>query len=737
MFKRPSWTDLQPQVDPETDCLPAPLVEVEEEENEAGWQAVGAGSDLPAGKDLPAAWPWAARPRISGRGALSWIEKGALPFESLANRLVGAQELNPFYHTGTIAVYALLLVAVSGLYLTVFYLLPGLGTGAAYEAVAAIDRQPLWLGQIMRGVHRYASGAAVIATFFHALRTLFQDRFRGARWLAWFSGMVILAVLWLEGMSGYWLVWDGRAQLILDTVLKALGVFPSIGIPYALDFITNEATAQIWLFFLLLLFAHIALFPIGGLAYWFHVLRLSRSRFLPPRHFMIALTAILAALAVALPATSAQKADLGQLPGRMTIDPFFLFYLPATLRTNPAVFWSVTLVLFALVSALPWLLKGRRQPGKVVIDKDVCTGCMNCANDCPYSAIAMMPRADGSPHKLIAIENPGLCVSCGVCVGSCDGMAVSLTDLPAQAYYRSILSRIASARAAAGGPVKVVFTCERHGTHGAEKPQAMPGRQPASVTIVMPCVGALHPNVVGQAFAAGAAEVSVIGCPADDCAQREGSLWIEARLARSRLPRLKRTYANAPIHISLLPPNETAGAAGRPPASPLKSLKPAHFIRGAVLLAAVLALQAIVTDVPYQPYRPGESQLLLGMRNEGELLRASRVLTGPELAQLSHDEQVQYLNEQQAEGRFPTRLLLEVDGKVVLDRTYKAIGLHREGSAYAYEKFFLPAGEHSVRLSADDAGGELKPVLEQTTIFAPNQIHTIMFDRVTDTFELK
>ncbi|MEK7327775.1 MAG: hydrogenase iron-sulfur subunit [Chloroflexota bacterium] len=751
---KPSWKNLLPQADPEKDCLPPVIEDEEEHDADAEWQAVRAqGAAL-------ASWPWPARPGISGRVALVWIEKIALALESVVNRLIGGgiERLNPFYHTGTIAVFLLVVVAVTGLYLTVFYIAPGLGTKAAYGAVAAIDNHWLWLGRIMRGAHRYASGAAVIATLLHALRTLFQDRFRGARWLAWVTGMLLLAALWFEGLTGYWLVWDERAQLILETVIRAVNTFPSVGVPFTLNFLTNEATDQTWVFFLLLLFAHMALFTVLGVFYWFHILRLNRAKLLPSRYFMIALSLILIGVALARPATSALQADLGKLPGQLTFDPFFLFYLPATLRVNPAFFWGGVLVVFALVTAIPWLFQGK-QPGKVVIDKDLCTGCTKCAEDCPYNAIAMLPRSDGKPHKLIAIENPNLCVSCGICVGSCDGMAVSLTDLPATDYYRSILARVHAARLSAGGPVSVVFTCERHGAHGAAGASSSPARPDAhhdgalgaagaekTEVITVPCVGALHPNVVGQALEAGAAEVAVVGCPADDCAQREGNLWLQARLNRTRAPRLKRAYLESPIRTAFLPPDEFAlalsprsgpGQAAKEKESQPLAIKPWHWIRGGLLLAAALALQVAFTDIQYQPYRPDESLLQLGMRNNSQWRQNTQQLTGPELAALPPEEQARYLGQQQAEGRFPTRLRLEVDGQVLLDQTYLALGLHNEGSSFAYGKFILAPGEHAIRLSMDDSGGELQTVIEQTVNFAPGQIHAITFDRVMDTFELK
>jgi len=730
VLKKPSWKNLLPQADADKDCLPAVIED--EDEHEAEWQAVGAGKAGVAG------WPWSYRPKISGRPALVAIEKIALAFESLINRLVGphADKLNPFYHTGTVAVFLLIAVAVTGLYLTVFYVAPGLGTKVAFGAVAAIDGHWLWIGRIVRGAHRYASGAAVIATLLHALRTLFQDRFRGARWLAWFTGMLLLAAMWFEGLTGYWLVWDERAQLILETVIRALMVFPSVGVPFALNFVTNEATDQTWVFFLLLLFAHIALFAVIGAFYWFHILRLSRAKFLPARYYMIGLSILLAAAALARPATSAPQADLGRLPGQLTFDPFFLFYLPATLRVNPAFFWGGVILLFAVITAFPWLFKGK-PAGKVTIDKDICTGCTKCAEDCPYNAISMLPRTDGKPHKLIAMENPNLCVSCGLCVGSCDGLAVSLTDLPAPDYYRSILTRVRAANAAAGAPVQVVFTCERHAAHGG--PGAAGGAREA---ITVPCVGALHPNVVSQSLEAGASDVMIVGCPGEDCAQREGNLWMEARLARTRAPRLKRDFVGAPIHVAFFPPNEFGSAlksgGGTPqPAKAKPAIGPPHFVRGGLILAAALAIQVAFTDMPYRPYAPTESLLELGVRNNGEWRQNTQQLTGPELAALPHDQQVEYLNAQQAEGRFPTRLKLEVDGQVVLDQTYEPQGFHREGSAFAYGKFFVSPGARTVRLSVDDSGGGYEVAIDETANFESGQIRAITFNRVTNAFELK
>ena len=68
---------------------------------------------------------------------------------------------------------------------------------------------------------------------------------------------------------------------------------------------------------------------------------------------------------------------------------------------------------------------------------------------------------------------------------------------------------------------------------------------------------------------------------------------------------------------------------------------------------------------------------------------------------------------------------------------FSALGLRQEGSSFAYEKFFLAPGAHTVRLSADDSGGDLQTVIERSIHFEPGQIHALTFDRVTNTFDSK
>src|SRR5512137_2704446 len=116
---------------------------------------------------------WAARQNNPVKRFLNGLERVTLLLERPVNRLVREPQFNPLYHTGTITVFLLILVAVTGVYLTMFF---QFGFEASYQAVARVEISPI--GRIMRALHRYASDLALLAALLHGYRTFFMDRFR-------------------------------------------------------------------------------------------------------------------------------------------------------------------------------------------------------------------------------------------------------------------------------------------------------------------------------------------------------------------------------------------------------------------------------------------------------------------------------------------------------------------------------------------------------------------------------
>ena len=223
---------------------------------------------------------WAARQNNPVKRFLNGLERVTLLLERPVNRLVREPQFNPLYHTGTITVFLLILVAVTGVYLTMFF---QFGFEASYQAVARVEISPI--GRIMRALHRYASDLALLAALLHGYRTFFMDRFRGPRWLAWVTGVVSAALIWIIGVTGYWLVVDERAQLLTQSLIRVVGGW-ALGARFLLDNLLSDAAGAGWAPIMLVLIVHVGLSVAVGAFFVIHIRRLSRPKLAPPRFWI-------------------------------------------------------------------------------------------------------------------------------------------------------------------------------------------------------------------------------------------------------------------------------------------------------------------------------------------------------------------------------------------------------------------------------------------------------------------
>ena len=105
---------------------------------------------------------------------------------------------------------------------------------------------------------------------------------------------------------------------------------------------------------------HLGLSAVIGLLYWYHIRRLSRPKWLPPRFWLALVGAPLLLAAIIVPLGMLPPLDPLRLPGPVNLDAFYLFYLPAALRWRPVPLWGgLGTPFLALSATLPWLL-GRR-----------------------------------------------------------------------------------------------------------------------------------------------------------------------------------------------------------------------------------------------------------------------------------------------------------------------------------------------------------------------------------------
>jgi ferredoxin len=438
--------------------------------------------------------------------------------DALVNRLYGSR-LNPLYQSGTIAVVLLLVLIVTGLWLVLFYRI-----GTPWDSVARITSDP-WTGNWVRTVHRYASDAAVVATLAHAIRIFVQRRTWGPRALAWVSGLVLLGLVLLCGVTGFVLVWDGFGRAMAVEAARILDALPILSEPVSRTF-TGERPVP-GTFFFLTLFVHLTV-PLGmGLVLWLHVSRIARPTLLPPRPLSWAVIGLLLAAAVLLPLGMETEGDAFRLPGRLTVDWLYAWWLPVTSALPPGAVW-----LLALVAAVPFLLVPRwtrpsaaeRPPSWV--DEDICVGCRQCGWDCPYDAITMLPRGDGRAD-VVARVDPDRCVSCGICAGSCAPMGVGPPGRTGRDQIERVRAFLADPERTRGEVIAIACS------HG---PGALGEviRREEAVLYPVDCAGNLHTSVVELLLRGGAGGVLVLACPSRDCRNREGPRWMWARMYEGR-----------------------------------------------------------------------------------------------------------------------------------------------------------------------------------------------------------
>ncbi|HEX6668716.1 MAG TPA: hydrogenase iron-sulfur subunit [Gemmatimonadales bacterium] len=451
------------------------------------------------------------------------------------NRLYGWR-YNPLYQSGALTVALLLLLIVTGVYLLLFY-----RVGSPYESVGRITDQ-VWLGRWIRGLHRYASDAAVVAAALHAFRLFAQGRRWGPRTLAWISGVVLFGLILVCGWTGYVMVWDGFGQVLATEGARFMDLLPLFSEPIGRAFTGERALGGA--FFFLNLFLHIAL-PIGlGIVLWLHVSRVARPVLLPPRRLMWTLFALLTAAAVLIPVRMAPEASPYARPEQVPLDVFYAFWLPLTEGRPVWAAWLVGLVATLAVLTVPsWARPAAtRRPPASVVDERLCTGCRQCSLDCPYEAIAMLPRTDGRAD-VVAHVTPALCVSCGICAGSCAPMGVGPPGRTGRDQLERVRAFVTGRRPGAGDVVVVACTRGAGGIGGSDTVEGCP-------VLPMQCVGNLHTSVIEYLVRAGAGGVLVAACPLRDCWNREGPRWLEERVYHDREAELKERVDRQRVRIA-------------------------------------------------------------------------------------------------------------------------------------------------------------------------------------------
>jgi quinol-cytochrome oxidoreductase complex cytochrome b subunit len=129
--------------------------------------------------------------------------------------------------------FAFLSQAVTGVFLAMYYRPT---RRAARTSPCAYINDEVFLGEFVRGMHKWGSSVMVILVMLHMARTFFFGAYKYPRELNWVIGVVLLILTFVMSFTGYLLPFDQRSYWATIVGVNINGTGPLVG-PYLSDFL--------------------------------------------------------------------------------------------------------------------------------------------------------------------------------------------------------------------------------------------------------------------------------------------------------------------------------------------------------------------------------------------------------------------------------------------------------------------------------------------------------------------
>jgi len=163
-----------------------------------------------------------------------WIDErvnGTGIYTAMLSRKV-PKGTNWFYTLGSSVMFIFAMQAITGVFLAMYYV------PSATQAYASISHitNDVFLGEFVRGLHKWGASLMIILIFLHMARTFFFGAYKYPRELNWVIGVVLIVLTMVMGLTGYLLPFDQRSfwATIVANNITASG--PVLG-PYLADFL--------------------------------------------------------------------------------------------------------------------------------------------------------------------------------------------------------------------------------------------------------------------------------------------------------------------------------------------------------------------------------------------------------------------------------------------------------------------------------------------------------------------
>jgi menaquinol-cytochrome c reductase cytochrome b subunit len=144
---------------------------------------------------------------------------------------------NWFYTLGSATLFAFLAQAITGVFLAMYYV-----PDSSAQAYASINHltNDVFLGEFVRGMHKWGASVMIILIFLHMGRTFFFGAYKYPRELNWVIGVVLLILTLVMGLTGYLLPFDQRSYWATIVAMNITASGPVLG-PFLADFLRAGA----------------------------------------------------------------------------------------------------------------------------------------------------------------------------------------------------------------------------------------------------------------------------------------------------------------------------------------------------------------------------------------------------------------------------------------------------------------------------------------------------------------
>ena len=176
---------------------------------------------------------------------MNWVDE-RLPVTQFYNdhlaKYYAPKNFNFWYYMGSLALLALVMQIVTGIFLTMNY---KPSADMAFASVEFIMRD-VDFGWLIRYMHSTGASLLFIVVYLHMFRALLYGSHRKPRELLWVIGVFIYLALMAEAFMGYVLPWGQMSYWGAQVIINLFGAIPGIGEPLTEwirgDYFISDAT---------------------------------------------------------------------------------------------------------------------------------------------------------------------------------------------------------------------------------------------------------------------------------------------------------------------------------------------------------------------------------------------------------------------------------------------------------------------------------------------------------------